>query len=113
GSLTILNSSISRSLPIPDAALGALAYFCEFVLDMIGDENRWHSLPYVAVSLGVLAVGMALGSIGLVALQVAYFEAFCTLCLLSAAISFSIVGPALVESLASIRRIRQQHSERT
>lgn len=113
GSIKILDSSLARSLPVPDAGVGAFAYFCEVVLDLIGGESRWRTLPRVTIAFGLLAVGMALGSVGLVLLQAFYFNAFCTLCLVSAAISLVIVGPALGEPLASINWIRQQHTERT
>jgi uncharacterized membrane protein len=114
GSVKILDSSLARSLPVPDAALGAFAYFCEVVLDLIGGEDRWRRLPHVTIVFGLLALGMALGSIGLVLLQAFYFSAFCTLCLVSAAISLIIVGPALGEPIASITWLRiHHHTERT
>ena len=36
GSLKILNSGVSRILPIPDAALGALGYLADAVTGVIG-----------------------------------------------------------------------------
>lgn len=111
GSVKILDSSLARSLPVPDAALGAVAYGCEAVLDLFGGEDRWRRLPWVSIPFGVLAVGMALGSIGLVLAQAFYFQAFCTLCLASAAISLIIVGPALSEPIASIQWLRRPHVE--
>jgi len=112
GSVTVLDSSLARSLPVPDAAVGAFAYACEVVLDLIGGEDRWRTRPYVTIAFGLLALGMALGSIGLVLLQAFYFDAFCTLCLASAAISLIIVGPAMAESIASIQAMRR-HMERS
>lgn len=111
GSIKILDSSLARSLPVPDAALGAGAYLCEVVLDLIGGEDRWRALPWVAIVFGLLALGMALGSLGLVLAQAFYFQAFCTLCLVSAAISLIIVGPALAEPIASIQWLRTSHRE--
>lgn len=108
GSARILDSSLARSLPVPDAALGAIAYACEVALDLIGGEDRWRTLPWVTVLFGLLALGMAVGSLGLVLAQAFYFQAFCTLCLASAAISLIIVGPALGEPLASIAWLRDQ-----
>lgn len=111
GSVKILNSSLARSLPVPDASLGAVAYACEVALDLIGGEDRWRTLPWVTIVFGLLALGMALGSIGLLLAQAFYFQAFCTLCLASAAISLIIVGPALSEPLASIQWLRNRHHE--
>lgn len=114
GSMKILDSSLARSLPVPDAALGAVAYAIEVVLDLIGGEDRWGALPWVTIVFGLLALGMALGSIGLVLMQAFYFDAFCTLCLVSAAISLTIVGPALGEPIAAIHWLRnsRHHIER-
>lgn len=108
GSDAILNSSLARSVPVPDAGIGALAYLGEVVLDLIGNDERWRTLPQVTIAFGFLALGMAVGSIVLILLQAFYFNAYCTLCLASAAISLIIVGPALHESVASIRWIRGQ-----
>ncbi|MGI8774906.1 MAG: vitamin K epoxide reductase family protein [Actinomycetota bacterium] len=40
-SRTILNSSVSYLLPIPDAALGAISYLVDAVTGAIGGRERW------------------------------------------------------------------------
>jgi len=40
GSVTILNSSISHILPVPDAALGAFGYLIDAVAGVIGGTRR-------------------------------------------------------------------------
>ena len=111
GSRKILDSSLARSLPVPDAALGVVAYLAEVVLDLIGGEDRWRRRPAVVLVFGALVLGMAAGSIGLVLLQAFYFRAFCTLCLVSAGISLVIAALALGEPLASLRFLRERHAE--
>jgi len=113
GSRKILDSSLARSLPVPDAALGVVAYLAEIVLDLTGGEDRWHRQPAITLAFGALVLGMAAGSIGLVLLQAFYFRAFCTLCLVSAGISLVIAALALGEPLASLRFLRERHAETT
>ncbi len=38
--------------PLPDAALGALAYLTEIVLSLIGGEDRWRTAPWTVLALG-------------------------------------------------------------
>jgi hypothetical protein len=91
GSRTILrDSAIARFLPVPDAALGIVAYALEAILELIGNDERYRSLPIAPLAVGAVAAGLALTAVGLVASQIFWFHAFCTLCLLSAAISLSI-----------------------
>ncbi|MGI8485628.1 MAG: vitamin K epoxide reductase family protein, partial [Thermomicrobiales bacterium] len=106
GSKKILDSSLATSLPIPDALLGVIAYLVEVVLDLAGGEDRWHRRPWLTIAFGVVVIGMAAGSVGLVLMQAFYFQAFCTFCLVSAAISFVIAGLALGEPRASLRHLR-------
>jgi hypothetical protein len=111
GSRTILDSSVSRILPIPDAALGAAGYLADAVTGVIGGRDRWRRMPWIVILFG-LAVG-PLGAISvlLVILQPVLYEAWCTLCLLSAVISVVMIPPAMDELLASLQYLRQQHDE--
>src|SRR5690242_20028333 len=52
----VLRSTFSRSLPVPDSAVGALAYAVEVVLALSGRFT---------VALGALLVAMALAGVGL------------------------------------------------
>ncbi len=108
GSRKILDSSLATSLPVPDALLGVVAYLIEVVLDFAGGEDRWRRNPWLTTAFGVVVAGMAVGSIGLMFLQVFYFRSYCTLCLVSAALSLIIASLALGEPLASIRYLRGQ-----
>lgn len=106
GSEVILTSSVSRVLPIPDAALGALSYLADAVTGAIGGRDRWRRIPWLVILFG-LAVG-PLGAISvlLVILQPVMFDAWCTLCLASAVISLAMIGPAMDEVLASLQHVR-------
>lgn len=103
----ILNSRISRLLPIPDAALGAMGYLADAVAGIIGRPRRWRTMPWIVVLFGI-AIGPLGGvSILLVILQPMMFDAWCTLCLASAFISVIMIGPAMDEILASLQYLKQ------
>ncbi|MFC6940883.1 vitamin K epoxide reductase family protein [Salinirubellus sp. GCM10025818] len=111
GSRTILTSSVSHVLPIPDAALGAFSYFLDVVTGIIGGEERWRTRPWVVIIFGLAVGPLGAISILLVILQPVMFDAWCTLCLLSALISLAMISPALDEMLASLQYLRAVHDE--
>jgi uncharacterized membrane protein len=107
GSRTILNSGISDILPIPDAALGAIAYVVDAVTGIIGGTRRWRTMPWMVILFGIAVGPLGLVSILLVILQPVLFNSWCTLCLASAVISIWMIGPAMDETLASIQYIKR------
>lgn len=107
GSREVLTSSFSRSLPVPDASLGALAYLSEIALSFIGGRDRWWTMPWTTVALG-LVVGLgAVVSVLLMIVQPVVAGAWCTLCLASAFVSLTIVGPGLEELLATLQHLKR------
>ncbi len=109
GSRIILHSSVSRLLPIPDAALGALGYLLEVVSGLIGGPERYRTMPRVVIAMGVLVGAMGGAGLLLVLLQAFYFRQFCTLCLASAALSISLVPLAWPEVRAALRERTRRH----
>ncbi len=107
GSLTILNSPVSNMLPIPDAALGALGYLADAVGGAVGGKRRWKTMPWIVVFFGVAVGPLGLVSIMLVVFQPVLFDAWCTLCLVTAVISVVMIGPAMDEVLASLQYLRR------
>ena len=105
GSVIVLHSWVSRTLPVPDAALGVLAYLVEVVLGALGGTERWHTRPWLVFALGVAVCLFGLTSILLVIAQPALFHAWCTLCLASAVISLALVGLTVDEVLASLHEL--------
>ncbi|MDQ2670576.1 MAG: vitamin K epoxide reductase family protein [Gemmatimonadota bacterium] len=108
GSRTILNSSVSRLLPIPDAALGALGYLADAVTGAIGGRERWRTMPWIVILFGIAVGPLGVVSITLVVLQPVLYDSWCTLCLASAAISVAMIGPAMDEFLASCQHLRRE-----
>lgn len=108
-SRAVLRSSLSRALPVPDAAVGAASYALELLLagallaNPRAAEHRWLGGLY-----GALAVAMAIAGAGLVAIQTFWVGSYCSLCLLSALISWVIAALALPHVVAALRAIRDR-----
>jgi len=103
GSQTVLHSRVSRTLPVPDATLGLLAYLVEAVLAGLGGSMRWRTAPWIVFALSIAVCVFGTTSILLVIARPLLFHAWCTLCLTSAAISLTLVGPAIDEALTAVR----------
>ncbi len=108
GSRKILTSGVSRALPIPDAALGALGYMADAVTGVIGGPGRWRKRPWLVVLFGLAVGPLGTVSIGLVIIQPVIYGTFCTLCLASAVISVVMMGPAMDETLASLQYLKRE-----
>ena len=109
GSEHVLNSFLSRVLPVPDAALGAAAYLLDVVTGLIGGRTRWRTMPWMVVLFGLAVGPLGLVSVLLVIAQPVVLNAWCTLCLTSAFISLVIIGPAMDEVLASLQYLRRSY----
>lgn len=103
GSRRVLGSDFSRALPVPDALLGFVAYVAELVVLNWGGPTRYRDKPEAVFLTALIAGIMALGSFGLLLVQVTLVHALCTLCLLSALISFVLVASASTELVATWR----------
>jgi uncharacterized membrane protein len=108
GSRIILQSSVSRILPIPDALLGAIGYLVDAVSGAVGGRERWRTMPWIVIVFGIAVGPLGLVSILLVILQPLVFHAWCTLCLASAVISIAMIGPAMDELLTSLQHLRRE-----
>lgn len=93
--------------PVPDALLGALGYLGDAVTGLIGGRRRWRTMPWIVVLFGVFVVPLGAVSVALVMAQPLLFDAWCTLCLASAAISLLMIGPATDEVLASLQYLKR------
>lgn len=107
GSIKILNSPVSHVLPIPDAAMGALGYLADAAGGIIGGTRRWKTMPWIVVFFGIAVGPLGLVSVMLVVFQPVLFDAWCTLCLLTAFISVVMIGPSMDEVLASLQYLKR------
>jgi uncharacterized membrane protein len=103
-SAAVLMSPLSRAMPVPDAALGALAYLVEAMLAL---SSRPGSHPSLVIALGAVAAALALAGAVLIAVQVLSVHTLCTLCLCSAAISWINAGLGRADIVACLRLLRR------
>jgi hypothetical protein len=111
GSRIILESWVSRLLPISDAALGALSYVLDAVSGVIGGKRRWRTMPWMVILFGLAVGPLGAVSVILVILQPVLFNAWCTLCLFTALLSVLMIGPAMDEVLASLQHIKREKAK--
>jgi hypothetical protein len=107
GSRTILTSELSHALIIPDAILGMLAYLADAVLGAIGGRQRWRTAPWAVIGFAIVIGPLGAVSVALVIIQPILYGTYCTLCLVTAAISVSLIGPAYDEVLATLQHLRR------
>jgi uncharacterized membrane protein len=110
GSEVVLHSWVSRLLPVSDAALGAIGYLLDAVTGVVGGRERWRTMPWLVVLFGVLVGPLGAVSVILVIVQPVLFDAWCTLCLVTAVISVAMIGPALDEVLASLQHLTRNRA---
>lgn len=108
GTNAVVKSSFSRSLPVPDGLIGAFGYLCDIILVSIGDNKRWKTKPWAVILYSILIAMMGLVSILLIIAQPVFLSTFCTLCLVSAILSLSMVIPAMQEFRASLHYLKMK-----
>lgn len=113
GTDAVVKSSFSRSLPIPDGLIGAFGYFCDIILVSIGDKARWKTKPWAVLLYSVLVAIMGFVSILLIIAQPVFLHTWCTLCLVSAVLSLSMVIPTMQELSASLHLIKTKRNKKT
>jgi len=111
GTQTVLTSDVSKSFPIPDAGLGAVAYMVEFLMGFMGDKARWRTMPWMVTFFGILVVPLGVVSITLIVLQPLAVGAWCTPCLVAAAAMVIMIALTLDEVVAMIQFLIQAARE--
>lgn len=107
GSTDVLNSSMSHMLPVSDAGLGSLAYTIEFLMGYMGSPSRWRTMPWMVTIFGILVIPLGLVHIFLVISQPLAVGAWCTLCLLAAAIMLPMIPLQADEVIAMGQHVVQ------
>jgi hypothetical protein len=96
---------LELTAPVPDALAGVLAYATELVLLALGGPDRWRSLPWACVALGLVLSAGALVSLALIVIQPTVAGAWCLLCLLSAGLSLILFALGIGEARAAWQHI--------
>lgn len=100
GSRRVLNSAMSHSLPISDAALGTVAYTFEFLMGFMGSPQRWRTMPWMVTIFGILVIPLGLVHIFLVISQPVVVGHWCTFCLMAAAVMLPMIPLEVDEVIA-------------
>jgi len=111
GTRAILDSKVSRSWPISDAGLGAVAYTFEVLMGFMGGINRWRTMPWMVSFFGILVVPLGLTSIILVILQPVAVGTWCCLCLVTALGMLIMIPLTVDEVVATCQFLVQAHRE--
>lgn len=105
GSERVLTSWLSEAFPVPDAALGAFGYLLDAVAGVIGGRGRWRTMPWIVILFGIAVGPLGAVSVLFIILQPVLFDAYCTLCIVTAVISVVMIGPTMDEVLASLQHL--------
>lgn len=108
GTRRVLESEVSRAWPVSDAGLGALTYAIELLMAFMGDKRRWRTMPWMVALFGIVVIPLGVVSIALVIMQPLAVGAWCTLCLLTAALMLFMIPLALDEVVAMVQYVRRE-----
>ena len=110
-SYAVTHSALSRLLPIPDGVFGVIGYVFDLVFGALGGENRWRARPWAVLIFAIVIVVLGIVSLVLTITQGAVIGQWCTVCLISAAVSTLILGMGIGEALASLQYLARVFME--
>jgi uncharacterized membrane protein len=106
GTEKVLKSSTAKKMygfiGIHDAALGVLAYLGDALLGFAGSTRRWQYRPWLVILFGIDVIPLGIVSSVLVLMQAFVIGSWCTLCLVTAALSLILVYWAWDEVRVSV-----------
>jgi hypothetical protein len=103
----VLDSTMSKRLPVSDAGLGSLAYTFEFLMGFMGSPARWRTMPWMVALFGVLVIPLGMTHIFLVISQPVLVGEWCTFCLAAAAIMLPMIPLEVDEVIAMGQFLRR------
>src|SRR5699024_6528217 len=106
--MEVLNSSMSHSWPVSDAAIGTFAYTLECLMGFMGSPSRWRTMSWMVTLFGILVIPLGLVSIFLVISQPLVVGAWCTLCLATAIIMLPMIPLEVDEVIAMSQHLIQR-----
>lgn len=106
---SVLNSTVSHTMPISDAGLGGIAYTFEFLMAFMGGVARWRTMPWMVAMFGILVIPLGLTHIALVMSMPVVVHAWCTLCILAGVVMLPMVALTVDEVVAMSQHMRQAH----
>ena len=107
GTGQVLDSDLSHTWPISDAALGGIAYSFEFLMGFMGSAARWRTMPWMVALFGILVIPLGLSHVALIVSMPVVVHAWCTLCLLAGLVMLPMVTLTFDEVVAMGQHVRQ------
>lgn len=98
---------MSHSLFISDAGMGTMAYTFEFLMGFMGSPSRWRTMPWMVAFFGILVIPLGLVHIFLVISQPLIVGAWCTFCIVAAAIMLPMIPLEVDEVIAMGQHMKQ------
>lgn len=112
GTFKVITSNLSRSFPISDAGLGAIAYALEGLMGCKGSTRRWRTMPWFVLIFGILVVPLGFCSILLVMSQPIVVGAWCGLCLVTASGMLIMIALTVDEVIAVLQYLHECKKQR-
>lgn len=112
GTFEVVTSDLSKSFPISDAGLGAIAYALEALMGLKGSPRRWRTMPWMVITFGILVVPLGFVSILLVMSQPIVVGAWCGLCLVTAAGMLIMIALTVDEVIAVLQFLNYTRKKR-
>lgn len=100
GTEEIITSYVSEAWPIPDAGLGAVSYFLEILMAVMGTRDRWRTMPWMVTFFGILVIPLGVVSIYFIIIQPLLLGTWSTLALIAALAMLIMIPFALDEVIA-------------
>lgn len=107
GTQAVLDSQMSHGWPVSDAGMGAVAYAFEFLMGYMGGTARWRTMPWMVTIFGILVIPLGLAHIALVMSQPVVVHAWCTFCLVAAALMLPMIPLEVDEVVAMGQHLRR------
>lgn len=102
GTMDVIDSDLSKSFPVSDAALGAFSYLLDVLMGYLGSTARWRTMPWVVIIFAILIIPLGVVSITLVISQPVIVGSWCSFCLFTAIVSVTMMPFTFDEAFASL-----------
>lgn len=112
GTVRVITSPLSRSLPISDAGLGMALYAVEALCVWKGGVARWYTAPAFVLFFGLLVIPGGIVSILLIISQPIIVGYWCLWCLLTAAFMLCMIAFTVDEVFAAIQFLVKTRQEK-
>ena len=105
----VTHSKVSKILPFPDGLLGIPGYFFDMLFGSLGGPDRWRTKPWAVLAFAGTISGLGLVSTLLTITMGVLVHSWCTVCLVSASVSWVIFAMGIGEALAPLQYLKREY----